>query len=106
MKNFKMDINPLRDYFDKSDDFKSHSNNYGKSHPYDYCINVDGEKDDRNKFIEYIAVDESFIVHISAHDIRSIQIKINKSVPFNGYKLQLIRKKGNQIRKYRIVQAI
>lgn len=91
----------LFDYFENSEDFVFQGKSDGIEIPKHWNpIYVNGETNDKKTFREYIASDKSFIVHISAHDLRLILMGT-----FNGYGLQEIEMRDKSIPKYKIVGA-
>lgn len=101
IKHHKKSFGPLFDYFESSADFVLFDQKDGlEITKLGNPIYVDGETNDKNKFREYLASDKSFIVHISAHDLRLIL-----KGTFNGYGLQKIEGTDKSIPKYKTVGA-
>ena len=99
IKHHNKSFGPLFDYFESSGDFVLLDQKNGIEIPeLGNPIYVDGETNDKNKFREYLASDKSFIVHISAHDLRLILMGT-----FNGYGLQNIERRDKSVPKYKIV---
>lgn len=106
IKHHNKSFGPLFDYFESSEDFVLRGKRNGIEIPkHRNSICVDGETNDKNKFREYIASDKSFIIYISAYDLRLILIDIEQMGTFNGYGLQKIERRDKSIPKYKIVGA-
>lgn len=103
---YKISFDPLFDFFNNSGYFKIHKiNNSLEINKQKIQFNVDAEEDDKNKSLEYIASDMSFIVKISAYDLRIILIAIEGGAVFNGYSLEKTTNCAESLPEYKIVAA-
>lgn len=103
MKNLPISLDTLLSYFRLSNNFKPGKSKHGIPYISGHNGYFDSEKNDKNKYTEFQALDDSFIVRISAFNFRTILIEHKNGGIFSGYELQYIRHFNNTIPLYSVI---
>lgn len=97
-------ISPILNYFNDSDLIEIKRGN-GIQIPTGIPVYVDAEEDDKNKFVEYADPKRSFIIKITALDLRRITLAIENGPAINGFSLEEDNNSSESVPVYKIVVA-
>ena len=97
-------ISPILNYFNDSDLIEIKRGN-GIQIPTGILVYVDAEEDDKNKFVEYADPKGSFIIKITALDLRRIALAIENGTAINGFSLEEDNNSSESVPVYKIVVA-